>query len=90
MHKVSISSMRVLQMLQLLFEKSYTMNELMDAMSELTGEACTNFLISKYINTCRFSINLLDIDTAKSTSINIFTNQKICTSLTGKLTHCIH
>lgn len=54
MHKVSISSMRVLQMLQLLFEKSYTMNELMDAMSELTGEACTNFLISKYINTCRF------------------------------------
>ena len=49
MHKVSISSMRVLQMLQLLFEKSYTMNELMDAMSELTGEACTNFLISKSI-----------------------------------------
>lgn len=54
MNKVNLSSMRVLQMLRLLFEKSYTMNELVDAMSELTGECCTNFLISKYINTCRF------------------------------------
>ena len=54
MNKVNLSSMRVLQMLQLLFEKSYTMNELVDKMSELTNECCTNFLISKYINTCRF------------------------------------
>ena len=54
MNKINISSMRVLQMLSLLFTKSYTMNELMDKLSEVTGENCSNFLVSKYINTCRF------------------------------------
>jgi len=54
MNKVNLSSMRVLQMLELLFEKSYTMNELMDALSQATGERCSNFLVCKYINTCRF------------------------------------
>ena len=46
--------MRVLQMLHLLFQKNYTMNELMEALSEITGEKCSNFLVCKYINTCRF------------------------------------
>lgn len=41
-------------MLELLFKKSYSMNELMDALSEVTGERCSNFLVCKYINTCRF------------------------------------
>lgn len=54
MNKVNLSSMRVLQMLELLFEKSYTMNELMEALSQVTGERCSNFLVCKYINTCRF------------------------------------
>ena len=55
--------MRVLQLLQLLFKQSYTMQELMTAMSELTGERCTNFLISKYINTCRFcGIDIQKVD----------------------------
>ncbi len=54
MLKVNVSSLRVLQMLQLLFEKDYTMNELMAALSEVSKERCSNFLVSKYINTCRF------------------------------------
>ena len=63
MLKVNISSLRVLQMLQLLFEKNYTMNELMAALSEVSGERCSNFLISKYINTCRFcGIDIQKID----------------------------
>ncbi len=63
MLKVNISSLRVLQMLQLLFEKDYTMNELMAALSEVSGERCSNFLVSKYINTCRFcGIDIQKID----------------------------
>ena len=63
MHKINLSSMRVLQLLNLLFEKSYTMQELMTAMGDITGERCTNFLISKYINTCRFcGIDIQKVD----------------------------
>ncbi len=54
MNKINVASLRVLQMLQLLFEKSYTMNELTQALSNVSGERCTNFLLSKYINTCRY------------------------------------
>ena len=54
MNKISISSMRVLQMLQLLFVKSYTMDELVGKMTEISGESFNNFVISKYINTCRY------------------------------------
>ncbi len=63
MLKVNVSSLRVLQMLQLLFEKNYTMNDLMDALSKVSGERCSNFLVSKYINTCRFcGIDIQKID----------------------------
>ncbi len=63
MNKINVSSLRVLQMLQLLFEKSYSMNELTQALSEISGERCTNFLLSKYINTCRFcGIDIRKID----------------------------
>ncbi len=63
MLKVNISSLRVLQMLQLLFEKDYTMNELMAALSKVSNERCSNFLVSKYINTCRFcGIDIQKID----------------------------
>lgn len=63
MNKINIASLRVLQLIQLLFENSYTMPELMTAMSEVSGERCTNYLISKYINTCRFcGIDIQKID----------------------------
>ena len=63
MLKVNISSLRVLQMLQLLFEKNYTMNDLMAALSKVSNERCSNFLVSKYINTCRFcGIDIQKID----------------------------
>ena len=53
-NKINISSLRVLQLLMLLYNNSYTMQELVDAMKKETNEPCTNFLVSKYINTCRF------------------------------------
>lgn len=71
MHKINVSSLRVLQMLQLLFEKSYTMNDLMEALSQVSKERCSNFLISKYINTCRFcGIDIRKID-GKYTLLNL-------------------
>ena len=51
--KINQASLKVLKILSLLFEKNMTMNELVDAMNDNGLGPCNNFVVSKYINTCK-------------------------------------
>lgn len=51
--KINQASLKVLKILSLLFEKNMTMNELVDAMNNNGLGPCNNFVVSKYINTCK-------------------------------------
>ena len=51
--KINEASYRVLKTLLCLFEHDLSMKELVDIMSRAIGKDFTNFVASKYINTCR-------------------------------------
>lgn len=51
--KINQASLKVLKILNLLFKKNMTMNELVDAMNNDGLGPCNNFVVSKYINTCK-------------------------------------
>ena len=51
--KINQASLKVLKILSLLFKKNMTMNELVDAMNDNGLGPCNNFVVSKYINTCK-------------------------------------
>ena len=52
--KVNLASLKVLYTLQLLFEKDLSMDELRKLYELYHTENCSNFVMSKYINTCRY------------------------------------
>lgn len=52
--KVNLASLKVLNTLQLLFAKDLSMEELIKSYELYHNENCSNFLMSKYINTCRY------------------------------------
>jgi len=51
--KINLSSLRVLQTLMCLFEQDLTMHELIQKMDTLGLGKFNNFVLSKYINTCK-------------------------------------
>ncbi len=51
--KINIASYRVLKTFSLLFENNLTMNELIFALNTDNSGSYNNFVISKYINTCK-------------------------------------
>lgn len=52
--KVNLASLKVLYTLQLLFEKNLSMEELIKYYELYHNEYISNFVMSKYINTCRY------------------------------------
>lgn len=49
-----IASLRVLKTLQFLFAREHTMEELIEKLAGIGREECDYFIVSKYINTCKF------------------------------------
>ena len=53
LRKINIASYRVLKTLLLLFEKNMTMNELVEALDADGSGTYNNFVVSKYVHTCK-------------------------------------
>ena len=53
LRKINIASYRVLKTLLLLFEKDMTMNELVEALDADGSGTYNNFVVSKYVHTCK-------------------------------------
>lgn len=68
--KINAASLKVLYTLQLLFDRNLTMNELIHLYELYHNEYNSNFVMSKYINTCRYcGIDIKKID-GKYTILN--------------------
>jgi len=89
--KVNLSSLKVLYTLQLLFERNLTMDDLIKYYELYHNEFNSNFVMSKYINTCRYcGIDIKKIN-SKYTILNFpigasFTNSEL--SLFKELKNC--
>ncbi len=89
--KVNAASLKVLYTLQLLFERDLTMNELIKYYELYHNEYNSNFVMSKYINTCRYcGIDIKKINN-KYQIVNFpigigFTNNEL--SLFSELKNC--
>ena len=69
--KINIASYRVLRTLMCLFEKSLTMDELVEEMKKYVKGTFNNFVASKYINTCKScGIDIQKVD-GKYTLVNM-------------------